>query len=560
MKYLFLPSLLCLSIFSYAQTTADMMYSIVNTKCSNSTCHSSTSYTGIRFDDTKANVLNALLGKTPANGAAAVKGDKYVKVNQPYESYLLRKCGSWLDSDLALATDASEGAAMTDVNGNRLSEKEVEYMRQWIMNGAKTTGVTIDTAIINRYYNANLADRAPFLSKPPKPVNGKQIRFGPVFLPEVGQPNTEREYLLKYHVDFGNDVEVSEVNGYMNAQSHHFLLFKYFDSVAAAAQPNGIRIVNLGGGNTVTSFDGDKDLTAAWQDDADIVLPAGTAIFWDKNTYLDLNYHVKNYNSPTVMPCDFYFNVNYKPRLINTTTVEMKSALVNNVGLLLTPGANTLYYNDPSNNTNETRHIWMMSSHTHKFGTGFDIFVRDNTQPNQVGDMLYDGTYRYETAFQGTTYDWEHPSVKYFDPQYPVNMQANGIRCKTSWNNTSSSIVRFGFTTNEEMQLYYYMYTNQLAGTVGIKESATNINASVATYPNPSNGNATIQISTELNETVELSLVNIHGQVVGGISTLLHSGQNTFSLNQINENLASGMYVLKVKGQTIAAESKLIVN
>jgi hypothetical protein len=139
-------------------------------------------------------------------------------------------------------------------------------------------------------------------------------------------------------------------------------------------------------------------------------------------------------------------------------------------------------------------------------------------------------------------------------------MQANGIRCKTSWNNTSSSIVRFGFTTNEEMQLYYYMYTNQLAGTVGIKESATNINASVATYPNPSNGNATIQISTELNETVELSLVNIHGQVVGGISTLLHSGQNTFSLNQINENLASGMYVLKVKGQTIAAESKLIVN
>ena len=181
------------------------------------------------------------------------------------------------------------------------------------------------------------------------------------------------------------------------------------------------------------------------------------------------------------------------------------------------------------------------------------------TVPN-IGDRLYDGTYRYETAFQGTTYDWEHPSIKYFDPVVPVNMKTNGIRCKTNWNNTSNGIVTFGLTTADEMQLFYYMYTNQLPGTASIKESEANVNASITSYPNPSNGNATIAINSEFNETVELTLVNLHGQVVGGISTLLNKGDNKFSLSDIKENLPVGIYMLKVKGQTISAERKLIVN
>lgn len=424
------------------------------------------------------------------------------------------------------------------------------------MNGAKQTGNTVDTVIINRYYNN--PNKAAFLNKPPKPANGRQVRFGPVFLPEAGSPNTEREYLLKYHMDLGDNIEVTEVNGYMNAQSHHFLLFKFQDSASAAAQPNGIRIVSLTGGTT--SFDGNKDLTGAWQDDADIVLPQGTAMFWDRNTYLDLNYHVKNYNAPSVMPCDFYLNMVYKPRPVNTSTVEMKSALINNATLFLTPGSQTKYFNDPDNGQNETRYLWMMSSHTHKYGTGFDIHVKDNAMPNQLGTKLYDGLYRYETAFQGTTYDWEHPSVKYFDPIVPVNMKTQGIRCTTSWNNTGGSVVTFGFTTADEMQLFYYMYTNELPGSVGINEAKSNINASITSYPNPSNGNATIAINSELNETVELTLVNLQGQVVGAISTLLKNRENKLALNDINSNLAAGIYMLKVKGQTISAESKLIVN
>ncbi len=92
--------------------------------------------------------------------------------------------------------------------------------------------------------------------------------------------------------------------------------------------------ISITGGTT--SFDGGKQLTSAWQDDAEFHLPTGTALFWDQKTYLDMNYHIKNYAATDVLPCDFYYNIYFEPR--NPGTIEMKANLVNNVGLFLTQG------------------------------------------------------------------------------------------------------------------------------------------------------------------------------------------------------------------------------
>lgn len=555
MKKALLLSLSFTTYFAIGQNTYDMVYTMLKTKCTNGTCHTSGSGNSLLFDGTKSAVYTALINQTPANTTAAASGDKYVKVNQPYQSYLLKKCGNWLDTDLGLKS--GEGDPMQTNATANLTDKEVEYMRQWIMNGAKQTGTTIDSAMINAYYNN--PNRTPFLQKPPVPANGKQIRFGPVFLPASGSANTEKEYLLKHHIDFGADVEVSQIDGYMNAQSHHFLLFKFQDSTAAKQQNDGIRIVSLTGG--VTSFDGNKGLTGAWQDDADIRLPQGTALFWDANTYLDLNYHVKNYNIPSVMPCDFYLNLNYKPKPVNTTTIEMKSALVNNATLFLQGNkVSSILYNDPSNNKNETRHLWMMSSHTHKFGTGFTIFEKDNSKPNQLGDTLLNGNYSYETGFNKGFYDWEHPSVKYFIPQRAVDMKNKGIRINTVWNVTQSNPVTFGFTTADEMQLYYYMYTNELPLAPNAIADIKDKNKGIGVYPNPTSNTTTLLIDADKNEEATINIFDLQGKRVYGFMADLTLGENSYKLTNETMKLSTGIYVVKVNTPSLNRETKLIIN
>jgi hypothetical protein len=320
--------------------------------------------------------------------------------------------------------------------------------------------------------------------------------------------------------------------------------------------PEGLRIVSLTGGTT--SFDGNKDLTGAWQDDAEIHLPAGTAIFWDKNTTLDFNYHLKNYNNPGVLPCDFYLNIAYKPRPVNTSTIEMKSALINNATLFLLPGAQTKYYNDNSNGNNETRHIWMMSSHTHKFGSHFDIFKKDNAKPNQLGDTLYKGNIDYASGFDKGFYDWEHPSVKYFDPIVPVNMKTEGIRVLTQWNVTQAAPVTFGFTTKDEMQLFYYMYTNESPYATGVTNIDKDVN-SIAVYPNPASNKATIAVNAGEADELSITLTDIQGKVISTLNPIVRKGLNEIELNTSALNLNAGLYLVKATGHHFNKESKLII-
>jgi hypothetical protein len=540
-------------VVGFAQGTYDLVYSILNTKCQNAGCHSATSADALKFDGTKAAVYSALVNQIPANSAAAAKGHKLLWTNQPYESYLLRKIGGFLDTDLSIDT-ATEGAVMNDINGNNLTNKEVEYIRQWVMNGTKQTGNNIDTTLINAYYNDTA--RAPFYPKPaaPAPGTGYRLRFGPIFVSSAPS-KSEIEYVLKHEVNFPYNVEVNEIDGDMNPQSHHFLLFKHDDSAAAASMADGLRLVSLTGGTT--SFDGNKKLVGAWQTPAELHLPARTAMFWEKKTWLDFNFHMKNYSTTGVLPFDFYLNCMFTERLPSSTTIEMKSRLVNNVGFLILPNSTyTNPYADGDNGANETRYIWMISSHTHKFGTNFDIFKYDNTKPGNIGDTIYNGTYDYENGFDLGHYDWEHPSIRRFDPLLPINMQTNGIICKTTWKNTSNSLIHFGFTTNDEMQLYYYMYTSELP-TTGIKENeASNFNFIV--YPNPMNDMGTISYKLDKAASIKATVVDVTGKEIAVLREEKQTA-GTYNVDMGGQQLSAGIYFARLSVDGSTTTRKFIV-
>lgn len=550
--FLFLAIPASLSVFSQYSYSAGfpVVYNILNTKCSNATCHSSAASSPLQFDGSSSSVYAAIHGQLPTNSAALGRGEKLVWVDQPYQSYLLKKAASWLDTDLSLPAGESDSAAHSQASTG-LTNIEAEYIRQWIMNDASQTALSIDTAIINQYYNDTA--RAAFYPKLPQPSSGTglQVRFGPIFVRGTSG-NNEVEYMLMHQINFPSDMEVKGVQGGMSSQSHHFLLFQFPDSASAAQQLVGLRQVSLGTSGIVSPFDGNKNLISAWQTPSAISLPSGTAFFWPKTTYLDLDYHVKNYTSPGnsgIMPFDFYLNVTYTPRVITDNTLEMKSQLVNSASLILIPHqVTTLPYSDQSNGNNETRYIWMMSSHTHKFGTGFNIYKYDNSMPGGFGDTLYKGTIDYANAsgpVETGFYDWEHPSIEYFSPQYKMNMATGGLICQTTWNNTSGNLIHFGFTTSDEMQLFYYMYTSQPPVSTGIS-AVTSSAFDFTIYPNPMTNMGTISYTLSSPATVNASILDITGKEVATLKDEKESaGDYNVNIGQ-NKSLASGMYFAKV--------------
>jgi hypothetical protein len=564
-KLLFLLFVIPVSLSVFAQYNFNagypVVYNILNTKCSNAGCHSAASADALKFDGSPAAVYAQLVGQAPANAAAQTRGEQLVWMDQPYQSYLLKKAGSWFDTDLGLPAGEPDSAAHVNAG---LSNVQVEYIRQWILDSAAQFSLNIDTSIINDYYNDII--RIAFFPKLAAPAAGAgmQVRYGPIFVRNIPGQN-EVEYMLMRQINFPTDMEVIGVRSSMSSESHHFLLFQFPDSNSGLAEQVGLRKVSIGSAGIVTPFDGNKNLIAAWQTPSDIELPGGTAFFWPKNTYIDQDYHVKNYTQVTpgrsgIVPFDFFLNVYTRPRVVTDNTIEMKSQLVNNASLFLNPNiVTTIQYPDPSNLGNNTRYLWMMSSHTHKFGTGFNIYKYDTLMPGGIGDTLYKGTYDYANGIDAGVYDWEHPSVEYFSPQKSLDFRTSGVICQTVWNNTSGNYIHFGFTTSDEMQLFYYMYTDQLpaGAATGVKDIKPSFDFNV--YPNPMSEMGNIAYTLTDAASVGASVLDITGKEIASLKNEKEQ-PGTYNVNIGKQQmLSAGMYFARVTVNGESYTKKFIV-
>ena len=585
-----------LLVFLHAQTNVSpqsqygRVYTILNSKCQNASCHSATS-TGdnLKFDGDSATVYQQIFNHPSALWPNSVaKYEQLVYPQEPYSSFLLKKiAGAQFDTDLSL--DATgEGNFMATITGDTLSKVEIEVVRQWIRYGAKQVYATNDPqpdfGTIYQYYNDTAI--IPFFAKPPAPApgTGVQLRMGPVFLPTSG-PFIEQEWLQQQVVNFPYEAQVTRISGYMNAQSHHFLLFQYVDSASARASSQQAPDINNMGQVTpsnlgvlgTTSFDGNKNLTAAWQETADVTLPAGTALMWDKKTYLDMNYHMKNYNATTVLPCDFYFNVYFEPR--NANTLPMISQLVNNSLSLgeelfcavIPPRTLPLNqpwrqdYADGDNGSGGMRYIWMVAGHTHKFGTGYWVYVQDTSGAKT--DTIYNGQYDYANNAPIGFWDHTHPPLEYFNNglvpvYYGKNRAGNiagGLVANTSWL-ADTSCVHFGFTTSDEMQLFYYMYTesqpNPTASISNVEENPFKLTV----QPNPvTGGNGKLVYVLTDNSKVSSEIVDITGKVISRLDEENEvAGAHEISINS-TMRVASGIYFARLTVNGSSYTKKFVV-
>ena len=519
---------------NYAQSTYQAVYNIFQAKCT--TCHGGGSPSGaMDLSTSMATVYTTMVGANPVNPAALARGDKCIDPGYPHRSFLLRKCQNGLDADNGIVP--AEGNPMPNT-GPPLSNKEIELIRQWVYQGAPQTGNVVDTTVINKYYNGY---GISYVAPHPLPTDpgSFQVHLGKIFLDTL----SEEEYFIKYDLKLPDTVEVNRIELFLPNASHHFIIYKLLPGDAGMFA-NGLRIQNpLTGAGSSTGY---NTMVSAFQTSRDDSLPVTTAYQWETSTVLDLNHHLFNTNIDSIGATDVYFNVYTQPK--GTAAHIMYSTLVTNTSIYIPNDGVDHTFTSSSFTASAPNmwNIWLLSSHTHKYGVDFDIFLRN--PGGSMGTQLFEGYYNSTYTFNEGYYDWEHPPVEHFSPLLTMNPR-DGLIQRAKYNNTGPSAVYFGLTTKDEMMLYFVQYTlGAPLSAAGIATNNDNNAINFNAYPNPYSDNTQISYSLNGRTAVSLMVYDVLGNKIQTLADneIQENGTHTYDFNAKKQGYTAGIYLVAV--------------
>ncbi len=509
-------------------------YKIFQNKCV--TCHDHASPAGnLDLEGTGATellraqyVATKLVNVNPSNAYAVSKGYKRVYPGRADRSFLFRKINRDFESTIP-ALDASEGDAMPQSYPNpELTSLEKEIIRQWILFGAKSTGVLFDKSVVETFYNVGGEKSFPDGPPPgPAPGEGFQVKMGPFFL----ATDTEVEYYQKWEMNLPANAEVNRIDFKISPFSHHFLLYNFTGSGAAAA-PAGLRL------NANFSA---VSLIAAVQAATDLRLPNKTAFKWNKNIVFDLNSHYINYSVSKPYQCEAYVNV--YTQTPGTAEQEMFATLLVNDNIPIPNTGNLIAYSKPEYQPGaDSIYVWGLMGHTHKYGHGYKVWKR---QPNGTkGELIYDASCPGGISGCPTPwYDYKHIPLRYWEPLLPVKW-GNGIIHEAEWLNDGPAPVAFGPTSDDEMMVLIAFYT-QHPITVGTNDPEVHLAENqIRVSPNPGNGLVQFTLPEGVNGVRSFRLFNLTGQEVMNRKDL-----NGSSFEVDMSSLATGIYFFDADGR-----------
>jgi len=222
-------------------------------------------------------------------------------------------------------------------------------------------------------------------------------------------------------------------------------------------------------------------------------------------------------------------------------------------GISYPPGESTHQWvtrNFEEANGNKDLHIWLLGSHTHKYGTDFDIYVyKDNT----IGQQIYEGFHNADYTIPTDFYNYAEPPFRIFD-DYLTLEPNDSLFIEGKYNNTSGERVGFGLTTNDEMFGVFISYLvgdiSNLPVVVDVEETPQ-IQTAWSLYPNPAKEQILVQLPNN-NKTYQLKLFDTAGHLL----------QQTFASNQYVMNInnySSGVYILQMQDDTFTSTKKLVI-
>ena len=157
--------------------------------------------------------------------------------------------------------------------------------------------------------------------------------------------------------------------------------------------------------------------------------------------------------------------------------------------------------------------------------------------------------YAIDTTSRTCVITWElfdvNGNIHNVDVTYPIDSTTSGLYAFNLYFTCNNGRLVTSFSAR------VYIETDN--GLVSIEEIAA---ASASAYPNPFTDVITLEIESPVNEDVEISVVNISGQLVYTAMKPISSGSNRFDIN--TNNYVSGVYFVRVKGDSINEVVKMV--
>ena len=316
-----------------------------------------------------------------------------------------------------------------------LTNGELEFVLQWILAGAPSSGNVVDLGLLDdteRY-------EAPEFEPLPVPTSGVQFHLGPWDV----APNFEREFF--YYEPLNNDqpLFVNRVDMAMRPGSHHLILYDLSDNIPEilVPEPQVFREIRDANGNYIPSTlmitSHLNFVTGTQWPRMTYHYPPGVAMRIPADAGFDINAHYVN-RSSEIIQGEIYANLH----TVDSSQVEhvAERLFMNNVDINLPPNATTTL--NKTFVVDKKVQIFQLFSHAHEHMTEFRVFVDGGPRD---GELVY------------IAYDWEHPPILELNPTLTLEA-GQGLRLQATYNNDTNSTINFGFLSSDEMMILFGAY------------------------------------------------------------------------------------------------------
>ena len=316
-----------------------------------------------------------------------------------------------------------------------LTNGELEFVLQWILAGAPSSGNVVDLGLLDdteRY-------EAPEFEPLPVPTSGVQFHLGPWDV----APNFEREFF--YYEPLNNDqpLFVNRVDMAMRPGSHHLILYDLSDNIPEilVPEPQVFREIRDANGNYIPSTlmitSHLNFVTGTQWPRMTYHYPPGVAMRIPADAGFDINAHYVN-RSSEIIQGEIYANLH----TVDSSQVEhvAERLFMNNVDINLPPNATTTL--NKTFVVDKKVQIFQLFSHAHEHMTEFRVFVDGGPRG---GELVY------------IAYDWEHPPILELNPTLTLEA-GQGLRLQATYNNDTNSTINFGFLSSDEMMILFGAY------------------------------------------------------------------------------------------------------
>lgn len=319
-----------------------------------------------------------------------------------------------------------------------LTNGQLEYVRQWILQGAPASGEVSDRAALQdttRYVPPAFQPLAP-------PANGIQLHLGPF---EVA-PHYERELFSYRNIATSTDRLVKRVEISMRPGSHHFVMYEFRDNTPPRVIPPAdvIRDLRDAGGRyiptTLAAMPYHDFFSGTQWSFMSYTFPPGVALRLPAGKGLDMNSHYVNRTDQPIT-AEVFANVHFA----DPTQVQHVAEILylTNENFQLPPHQVTTI--EKSFAFPAAVHIFQLFSHAHEHLQRFEVVVAGGPR---AGELVY------------AARDWQHPPILQLDP--PLVLAAGqGLELVATYDNQTDRDLGYGLLSTDEMMILFgYAWTD----------------------------------------------------------------------------------------------------